>query len=327
MKDSPLVSVIIPCYNASAYIEEALDSICKQTYLKLEIIVVNDGSADNTEAKVLAFSDARIRYFKQENKGQCAASNLGLRQSKGDYIKFFDADDIINPAHIEEQLKRLDEKTDSVASCAWGRFYDGNPASAVFKSEKVWKDMNPLIWLKTALSQRADMMGAWLWLIPRPLIEKVGGWDERLSLNNDFEFSIRLLLQAKQILFTPDAKVYYRSGLESALSQNASEEKYKAAFLSTQLGCSYLLQAEESSEMKLICANRYQEWVYRLYPHYTSLIDEMEKQIKDWGGSNKKIEGGKMFRILDYFFGWRKAKRIRIFFYRLGYSKLLKLKS
>lgn len=320
------VSVIMPCYNAALYVSQSLESILNQTYENIEIIIVNDGSTDNTEEIVKSFNDKRIKYFFQQNRGQCAASNLGIQKSSGNYIKFFDADDLMNPEHLEQQLKRLNGSTKNIASCAWGRFYDGNPSSTKFIPETVWKDMEPLNWLKTALTQKYDMMGAWLWLIPRELLEKSGGWDERLSLNNDFEFSIRLLLKADKILFTPDAKVFYRSGLTGALSQTASEEKFKAAFLSTRLGCSYLLDAEKSNEMKLICANRYQEWIYRIYPKYPELIKKMEEQIQEWGGSTRVMDGGKFFRFLDNIFGWRYAKKIKFIFYRWWYlSKTLKV--
>ena len=326
MNDFPLVSVIIPCYNSSAFLEAALNSVCGQSYANIEIIIVNDGSTDNTEEIIKSISDNRIKYFFQQNKGQCAASNLGIQKSTGDYIKFFDADDLMNPDHLEEQLKRLEGSTKSIASCAWGRFYDGNPASTKFIPETVWKDLPPLNWIKAALTQKHDMMGAWLWLIPRELLEKAGGWDERLSLNNDFEFSIRLLLQADKILFTPNAKVFYRSGLTGALSQVTFGKNFEKAFLSTQLGCTYLLAAENSKEMKLICANRYQEWIFRMYPKYPELIKKMEEQIVAWGGSTRKMEGGKFFKFLDNMFGWRKAKKIKSFFYSWGYSKLVRSK-
>lgn len=318
----PLVSVIIPCYNASEHLGEALHSVLRQSYTHLEIVVINDGSTDNTEEVVNSFSDNRIVYFCQENKGQCAASNLGIEKSTGDYVKFFDADDIMNEKHIELQLMRLNGSKNCIASCEWGRFYDGNPGSAVFKPEVVWRDLEPLQWLKASLQQKYDMMGAWIWLIPRPLLQTAGGWDERLSLNNDFEFSIRLLLHAQMVLFCAGAKIYYRSGMEGALSQVITEKRFHKALLSTELGCSYLLKAEYSSEMKRICANRYQEWLYRIYPLYPQLQTYLENKIQDLDGSDRKMDGGKVAQVLSYLFGWKTTKRIRQKLKELGYKKL-----
>lgn len=313
------VSVIMPVYNAELYLEQALDSVLKQTWPHIEIICINDGSTDNS-ANILNRYGNKIEVISQKNMGQCAASNKGLETATGDYIKFMDADDIINPEHIELQIKKLNSRTDAVASCEWGRFYNHDPKSANFIPENVWKDMSAFEWLKTSLSQKYDMMGAWLWLIPRPIIEKSGGWDVRLSLNNDFEFSVRLLLCAKDVLFAEGAKLFYRSGMNSSLASSYSYSAFNKAILSTDLGCSYLLNYDDSKEIRLICANRYQEWIYRMYPKHLDLIKKAKKKIKLLGGSNKKVDGGKIFKLLLFFFGWKLAKRIQLLFYHIGYT-------
>lgn len=317
-----LVSVIMPCYNAAEFIREATQSVLEQTYPNFELIVVNDGSTDASEDEIKKFNDSRIRYFRQENKGQCAASNFGIAQAKGAYIKFFDADDVLGNTHLEAQLNRLNGSKSSVASCAWGRFYDGNPASAKFLPETVWKDMKPLEWLKAALSQKYDMMGAWVWMIPADLLKKVGGWDERLSLNNDFEFSTRLLLQADKVLFTEDAKFYYRSGLTQTLSQARSEKRFREGILSTDLGCSYLLARENSEEMRQICANRYQEWLYASYPYYPAMESYLRQKVDELGGSDRQLAGGRAFRFLTFIAGWKAAKRMKMFMQEKGLQKL-----
>lgn len=316
-----LISVIIPCYNAAAYLAGAIDSVLKQTHQQFELILVNDGSTDESEIIIQSFTDKRIRYFYQTNKGQCAASNFGLAKATGDYIKFFDADDVMNKTHLEAQLKKLNGRTDALASCAWGRFYDGNPSSAKFIPEPVWKDMKPLDWIKTSLSQKYDMMGGWLWLIPKPLIEKAGGWDEQLSLNNDFEFSMRLLMYAEEVLFAEDAKLYYRSGIES-LSNHFSIYAHRSALLSTDLGCRYLLAKENSAFTQRLCADRYQEWLFRIYPSDKALVNELEQKIKSLGGSKRKIDGGRLFQFFSSFIGWKNTKHIKQRLIKLGYTKL-----
>jgi Glycosyltransferases involved in cell wall biogenesis len=315
----PLVSVIIPVYNAAEYLNESLISILNQTYTNIEVIAVNDGSSDNS-LEILQNYEGRIKLIEQSNQGQCAALNSGLKYALGDYIKFFDADDLMNPEHIELQVNRLNGRTDAIASCEWGRFYDGNPLSAKFNPESVWRDIQSITWLKSALSQKTDMMGGCLWLIPRNILEKAGGWDERLSLNNDFEFSTRLLLQTKDVLFTSGAKIFYRTGQGGNLANTKSEKAYQAALLSTHLGCSYLLRTENTREVRLLCANRYQEWAYRIYPLYPDLIRQIETRIDELGGSSKKMDGGKIFKLLELFCGWKIAKRIQLLFYKLGYA-------
>lgn len=315
------ISIIIPCYNASSFLKEAINSVLKQTHQNFELILVNDGSTDDSEKIIKSYQDERIRYYYQENKGQCAASNFGLSKATGDYIKFFDADDVMNTSHLESQLKKLNGRTDAIASCAWGRFYDANPTSAKFIPEPVWKDMYPLDWIKASLSQPYDMMGGWLWLIPKQVIKQSGGWDERLSLNNDFEFSMRLLLNTTEVLFAEDAKMYYRSGIDS-LSQRPSINAYKAAILSTDLGCSYLLAKENSSFTRQLFADRYTEWLYRIYPADKQLENELENKINELGGSKRKMDGGKLFQLLSAAIGWRNAKLLKLKMKSAGYKKL-----
>ncbi|MBI9061924.1 MAG: glycosyltransferase family 2 protein [Marinilabiliaceae bacterium] len=310
------VSIIITVYNAGRFLEETLNSVFQQTYPHLEIICVNDGSTDNSN-EILQHYKNKIKIINQPNQGQCAASNAGLKIATGEYIKFFDADDLMNPEHIELQVKKLNGRTDAIASCEWGRFYDGNPQNTKFIPEPVWKDMEPLKWLKTALAQKADMMGAPLWLIPRQLLEKTGGWDERLSLNNDFEFITRLLLHCKEVLFTKGAKIYYRSGRAGSLANSANRKAFEAALLSTDLGCQHLLERENSPIIRLLCANRYQTWAYRIYPHFPDLVNKVEKKIISFGGSTNKIEGGRFFKLMRDLFGWKCAKKVQSKYHQL----------
>jgi glycosyltransferase involved in cell wall biosynthesis len=106
-----LVSVIVPVYNGGGFITDTLESVKGQTHKHLECIVVDDGSTDDTAAVVKAWigADARFAYIFQSNKGLSGARNTGLEHAKGDYIQFLDADDVLLPSKIEEQLKALPE--------------------------------------------------------------------------------------------------------------------------------------------------------------------------------------------------------------------------
>ncbi len=106
MKDS-LVSVIMPCFNAEKYIAEAIDSVLKQDYRDLELVIVNDGSSDRSGEIIKAFGDPRIRYYEQENQGVSAARNLGLVKSSGSFICFLDADDVMIPSSVSARVQVL----------------------------------------------------------------------------------------------------------------------------------------------------------------------------------------------------------------------------
>lgn len=322
MNKLPLISIIIPCYNASKYIGETIESILVQSHNNFELIIVDDGSTDDSAKIIKMYNDKRIQYIYQQNKGTCAATNHGLSKANGQYIKFFDADDIMNEQHLEAQLARIDNRTDVLVSCKWGRFYNDEVASLRFKPESVWKDMSSLDWLRAALIQRNDMMPAWLWLIPRQIIERAGTLNEELTLNNDFEFSVRLLLEANEVLFSEQAEVYYRSGNRSSLTWVQSEKAFRSALLATDLGCSHLLKADTSDKMKELCADRYKEWLFALYPQYPDLQKVFEQRIQSLGGSKRKMEGGVVFRILSFIAGWRFTKRLRLYLNKKGYRKL-----
>lgn len=103
----PLVSVIMPAYNAEEFIAEAITSVLSQTHGELELLVVNDGSTDGTEAVVRSFNDPRIRYFQKENGGIGSARNMALDHMRGDFLCFCDADDTIPARSVEARLGLL----------------------------------------------------------------------------------------------------------------------------------------------------------------------------------------------------------------------------
>ena len=121
---SSLVSVIMPAYNAERYIEEAIQSVLSQTYQNWELLIINDGSVDNTEEKIKSFTDERIKYFKKENGGVSSARNLGLQNMKGDYFCFLDADDTYYERSLSSRLKVFQKDTNIVFVDGKSRVYD-----------------------------------------------------------------------------------------------------------------------------------------------------------------------------------------------------------
>ncbi len=122
-----LVSIITPCYNGSKYITETIDSVLNQTYKDWEMIIVDDGSIDNSDIIIKKFveKDERIKYIYQENAGSAAARNNGIRKSKGRYIVLLDADDIWDADFLTEQLTYM-KKNNAVCVCSAYRMIDEN---------------------------------------------------------------------------------------------------------------------------------------------------------------------------------------------------------
>ena len=126
MKFTPLISVVIPAYNAEQFLDETLESVLSQTYENWECIIVNDGSTDNTEsiAKKWCEKDARFRYFYKENSGASDTRNLGIKKARGEYIAFLDADDLYMPNFLDVCLENLVEKDVDLVAPKMLEFWD-----------------------------------------------------------------------------------------------------------------------------------------------------------------------------------------------------------
>ena len=121
---TPLVSICIPTYNNEKYIGETIACLLNQTYENIEIIVIDDGSEDGTKNIMERISDKRLKYVIQSNSGAAAARNAAYKLSSGEFIKFMDGDDLINPEYIWSQLLKIIDMPNCIASAKWGRFYD-----------------------------------------------------------------------------------------------------------------------------------------------------------------------------------------------------------
>lgn len=314
----PLVSIIIPAYNASKYIKTTLDSLLAQTWKSLEIIVINDGSTDDTFSVVGSYRDSRIKVLNQINKGQDAANNNGYLHSKGKYIKFMDSDDLLNPEMIESQIKVLNGSETFIAYGEWARFYNNKPENADFSPLSYWKDMPALDFLTSDPS--GIMLQCGIILIPRKLIEKAGIWDERLILFNDTEFFTRILLSSDGVKFSKGARLYYRSGIPSSISAGRSRKHFESTLLATKLIAKHLLAVEDSYRIRNVITNTFLSQYYIMYPKFSDLVKDYEKQICLYGNGSLLPDGGTIFKILSRLTGWKMARRIQCFFYNAGYK-------
>jgi glycosyltransferase involved in cell wall biosynthesis len=318
MISQKVVSIIISAYNAEKYLTATLDSVFKQTYKNIEVVVVNDGSTDNTLAIAKLYETQGVKIISQQNKGQDAALNNGYKNSKGEYIKFMDSDDIINPTMIELQVKALESADEFIAYGEWARFYNDKPSDANFAKLDYWKDMKPLDFL-TARPEGV-MLQCGIMLLPRKIIDKAGLWDERLILYNDTEFFNRILLKSKGVKFTEGARLYYRSALSGSISAQTTKKYFESTFLATNLIAQQLLPVEDSYRIRNLISNTFLNQYYRMYPHFPDLIKKHEEKIKWYGSGTVKPDGGKVFKLLKKILGWKMAKRIQLLFYKIGYK-------
>jgi glycosyltransferase involved in cell wall biosynthesis len=298
-------------YNSEKYIDEAIESVLAQTYQNIELVIVNDGSVDRTAEVLKKYgSHPKIKIIHSANSGQCAASNLAVKHSSGAFIKFFDADDILNDTHIESQVSRLLECPDCIAAGQVKRFYNDDMTTALHEPLATWQDLDPIDWLVIDDGKGLGMMGAWLFLIPRHILDRSGLWNEDLSLINDFEFSPRFILQSKKVLFVEDAKIYYRSGMSGSLSNSNSREKLLSAFTALETTEALLLKHEKSERVKAALSQMWHLWVPSFYLDEMDLYRKSKKHLKDLGDYPDKYferAGGTFIKI----FGWKIHKRIK----------------
>jgi glycosyltransferase involved in cell wall biosynthesis len=306
------VSICIPCHNAVRYVGAALDSVLSQSWTPLEVIVVDDGSTDGSSEILAAYAVKGVHVITERCGSAAKARNRAFAAATGDYIKFFDADDLLSPCHIELQMKRLAGRTDAVASSEWGRFYGDDLTTFRLNPQSVWRDMQGTEWLVEAWRDARPMMQPGMFLLPRALVESSGGWDEDLTLIDDFEFFARVLCHTEEMLFTPGATLYYRSGLSGSLSGQKSRKAVESAFHSSIRGTDHLLQLRDDGVARRSCANLLQDFIYAYYPDHADLRRSMNLRIAKLGGSDLPPDGPPRFQMLRKFLGWRIARLIQL---------------
>ena len=315
---TPLVSILVPCHNASAWIRETLDSALAQTWPRCEIIVVDDGSTDDSLALARAFGARGIRVVAQSNQGASAARNHAVRLSRGEFIQFLDADDLLSPGKIAAQVALLAVRpVGTLATCAWGRF-TGDPKSARFVDDAVFRDFAPCDFLVLAGNTGA-MMHPSAWLVPRDIAARAGPWNAALSLNDDGEYFCRVLLASTGMAFSADAnaKSFYRSGLLGSLSNQRGENARRSHFKSLELIEHHLLAAEDSPRTRRALANHWQRFVHDFFPKPADLITKAEARVVALGGAtHAEPPMGPKTAALACAIGWKNTWRLKSFLNR-----------
>ncbi|MDD4938655.1 MAG: glycosyltransferase [Candidatus Omnitrophica bacterium] len=184
MNEKPGISVIIPTYNRAQYIREAIDSVLEQSCKDWEIIVVDDGSTDNTRDILKAY--AKVRYIYQKNKGPGAARNLGVRNSRAEHIAFLDSDDLWLPEKLKKQREVLESRPELAFVCSQTCVIDDKGKLLFYwRREKDNKECFEGLREENFISTTTVLMR-------RECFESVGGFDEKLSNAQDYDLWLRL---------------------------------------------------------------------------------------------------------------------------------------
>lgn len=314
---TPLVSVIIPCWNTEAFIQQCIASVLNQTMQDFEIIVVDNGSTDGSIRAIQALNDSRITLIElSENRGASFAREQGFLKSKGQYIQYLDSDDLISPQKLEKQIAAIMNQQNAIAfgdSCFF--FDEENPWDKQPEPNHPFyftsRDTLSFLLNLYGLNGRAGMIPIHAWLVPRSLIEEIGSWDLDLTVDDDGEYFCRVMLEASEIHFVNDAPVYYRKHRHrKSLSREQTLKGNKSAFAAAESKLQHC-QKKHPEDLRIhkVFAKHFMELADINWPEFPSLTKAALRKVKELGGTPHVPHiGNPVLNRLKFLFGWKSMK-------------------
>jgi hypothetical protein len=306
------VSVLIPCFNASRFILETLDSTIQNMEHGDDIVLVDDHSTDDSMAKAAAFlQQTGVNHQIKTNpgKGACAARNHALSLAKGHLIQWLDADDLLGAAKVATQRQHVHPGGKALVVSPFHSFV--SKAANINENKKCdWVSLpqpSPADWLASG-----NMTVPACWLGNREVFEAAGPWDTSLQVNQDGEYFTRALAAAEELHVETQVRVYYRRGIPGSVS-HFTAEKAPSLLQSIHSIHKTVLSVEDSPRMRQMIANRYQHAIYSAYPHCPEGIREVKKQLA--GLPKPTIHNpqtiSRTSRFFSFIIGWKAFVVIR----------------
>lgn len=307
----PLVSILIPAFNAENWIGDAIHSAVSQSWPRKEVIIVDDGSTDQTYSAAGKFEGKCVRVETQKNQGASVARNTALALSQGDFIQWLDGDDILAPDKIEKQLRKIDcaSGTRILLSSSWGRFYYRVRKSR-FSPTPLWQSLPPATWLTTKMIENT-WMSIESWLISREISDAAGPWDARLIRDNDGEYFSRAVCASDGTLHVSDSKSFVRRASFGSVSRDfsLSDAKLQSLFLSKSLQIGQLRSLDDSAKTRAICLKYLQDWLIYYYPENEDLVEKSRLLARELGGELQEPALNWKYDLVRKTFGWSSAKK------------------
>ncbi|MGO9612437.1 MAG: glycosyltransferase family 2 protein [Dissulfurispiraceae bacterium] len=308
---SELVSILIPAYNAEKWIGDTVKSALSQNWPRKEVIIVNDGSSDNTLMIASGFESPSVKVLTQDNKGASSARNKALSVAQGDYIQWLDADDLLAPDKISQQLRDSRDGCNSriLLSSAWGKFYYRH-WRAKFVPNILWQNLSPAEWILRKLDENA-WMSIESWLVSRKLTEMAGLWDEGLSMDDDGEYFRRVITSSEQIIFVIEAKSYCRRVNKNSISSDLkiSNKKLDSQFVSICRHIESLRTLDDGERARVACLKYLQRWLIYFYPERQDIVERAFKLAEELGGSLLPPTLSWKYSLVRKFLGWGAARK------------------
>jgi glycosyltransferase involved in cell wall biosynthesis len=306
----------VPCHNAAPWLAEALGSALDQSWRRLEVVVVDDGSTDASLDIANRFAGARCRVVHQEKRGASAARNQALILAQGEVIQYLDADDFLAPDKVERQIISLESDRSLSWSSVVHLLPDGSSRSVkrpVADSDR----LEPISFLTDLWggNGQPDMVAVHQWLAPRRLIEEAGPWNENLTVDDDGEFFARVLLAAEALIHVPESTCFYRK-FRRGENLSASIFNYprhrQSAMKAAQLKIGYLLAQSDDAKARRAASYLITQEIVAAYPNDLHLVDSGMNFLQERGLElSSDIDGSPWFRRARALLGWKAARRLQ----------------
>ena len=305
------VSVLIPMYNAEKYISATIDNIQKQTWNDIEVIIVDDGSSDKSYEIAKSYESEKLRVYKQENKGASAARNLAFEKSTGDLIQYLDADDFLSYNKIEAQVRMFESIGDTNAIIASGLvLFESNIMGSIsipYRQMSTSYHNDPIKLLIDICYEKYIVQSS-IWLVHRTLIERSGGWNEELTLNDDGEFFFRVVADSSGVYFCTEGTVFYRNSPKS-LSKQTSEKAIKSQLMSAKIMTDVITSHDNSKYARGGCVNYYMQYITR-FQRNRLYMQEASDAIRKLGFNINTFKKNKLYKLIYSVLGEKLTEKL-----------------
>ncbi len=297
-----LVSVIIPCFNAERWLREAIDSCLQQTYPRIEIVVVDDGSTDNCLEIIKSYGN-KIIWKTGPNKGGNYARNRGFALSRGEYIQYLDADDYILPEKIERQVFFLEGTGADVVYGDW-RYRRHLPDGTSFLQDRKSSNKPKEDILESLLSDHWWVAPVAL-LFTRAAVDSCSGWDESLKGAQDRDFFISLVMNGAKVVYQPGCYSFYRKYGNTTVSSSNKKVVLENHFLLMEKAEAKLAQLGRlSSSYQQALAQGYffksrRRYNYLNYSRHLWVLRKILGLCPDF-----KVQGSAAYNLIQNIFGF-----------------------
>ena len=276
------ISIIIPIYNAEKYIDETIESVLKQTYSNIEVILVDDGSRDKSAeiCAKYASKDKRVKYIYKENGGVSSARNRGLKEATGQYIGFMDADDIAEPDMYAILIDDMHKYEADIVSIGAGIYENGKQTGAFYGTNELTV-MNREEALIALFSLRAINKGVWSKIFRRELVEGIL-YDESRSMYEDIYYLFEAFSRASRVVNHDILKYRYIRHEESITSSKFNQKWFDTEYFTNKM----------KNESRQFGTRVYEQAVFYDTLNALTMIKYMQKDgvVSKWKDEYQKLK-------------------------------------